>query len=401
MRIAFFGHFGTQNTGNESTLLAILSRLRVTFPDSDFCCVCSEPDVVVETYGIDAVPISGRGARLWDRRLPIGRRVATTLAATIEELVDYVRTFRRLRGTTMMIIPGTGLLTDAYGLFEWGPYNLFKWTLLAKARRSRVLFVSVGAGPLYGLPGRMLVRSTLSLADYRSYRDASSAAYLESIGFNADGDPIYPDLAFSLPEPAPWAPKSGATRRRVVGLGLMLYDGKLDAEAPVRDTYDDYLVALAVLVEWLLTRDYDVRLLLGDRDTPVIDQLRSLLRSRSGTYEEDRVIDEPIASVPQVLAQIGTCDVVVATRFHNVLLALLLNRPVVAISFHHKCASLMDQMGLSEYCQDIRSLSAERLIEQFEAVERDRETIKRAIRLHVEASRRALDEQYDRIFGGS
>jgi polysaccharide pyruvyl transferase WcaK-like protein len=247
----------------------------------------------------------------------------------------------------------------------------------------------------------MLVRSTLSLADYRSYRDASSAAYLESIGFNADGDPIYPDLAFSLPEPAPWAPKSGATRRRVVGLGLMLYDGKLDAEAPVRDTYDDYLVALAVLVEWLLTRDYDVRLLLGDRDTPVIDQLRSLLRSRSGTYEEDRVIDEPIASVPQVLAQIGTCDVVVATRFHNVLLALLLNRPVVAISFHHKCASLMDQMGLSEYCQDIRSLSAERLIEQFEAVERDRETIKRAIRLHVEASRRALDEQYDRIFGGS
>ena len=54
-----------------------------------------------------------------------------------------------------------------------------------------------------------------------------------------------------------------------------------------------------------------------------------------------------------------------ATRFHNVLLALLLNKPTIAISFHHKCTSLMSQMGLSEYCQDINRLDSGTLIAQF------------------------------------
>ena len=43
----------------------------------------------------------------------------------------------------MLIVPGTGLLTDAYGLGGWGPYSLFKWSLAAKLRGCRVLFVSV------------------------------------------------------------------------------------------------------------------------------------------------------------------------------------------------------------------------------------------------------------------
>ena len=67
---------------------------------------------------------------------------------------------------------------------------------------------------------------------------------------------------------------------------------------------------------------------------------------------------------------------VVATRFHNVLLALLLNKPVIAISFHHKCASLMKEMGLSEYCHDINHMNADRLIEQFQDVERNADKLK-------------------------
>jgi polysaccharide pyruvyl transferase WcaK-like protein len=89
-----------------------------------------------------------------------------------EELRQYVRAFRILDGTDMLIVPGTGLLTDAYGLSSWGPYNMFKWSLLAKVRGCRLLFVSVGAGPIDTALGRALVKSALSLADYRSYRDA-------------------------------------------------------------------------------------------------------------------------------------------------------------------------------------------------------------------------------------
>jgi polysaccharide pyruvyl transferase WcaK-like protein len=91
---------------------------------------------------------------------------------------------------------------------------------------------------------------------------------------------------------------------------------------------------------------------------------------------------------------------VVATRFHNVLLALLLNKPVISISFHHKCASLMSEMGLGEYCHDINHMNAGRLIEQFQDVERNAEKLKPVIRQKVEQSRKALDEQYSLIFKG-
>ena len=123
-----------------------------------------------------------------------------------------------------------------------------------------------------------------------------------------------------------------------------------------------------------------------------------MLKQRSVTYEEDRVIDEPVASVDDLLQQIASTDFVVATRFHNVLLSLLLNKPSIAISFHHKCSSLMSQMGLAQYCQDIHRLNAERLIEQFCDLEKNADTLKPQIKNKAEEFRRALDEQYERIF---
>ena len=66
----------------------------------------------------------------------------------IEEAREYVRAWRTLKGTDMFIIPGTGLLTDAFALAGWGPYGVFKWSLMAKLRRCRVIFLSVGAGPV-------------------------------------------------------------------------------------------------------------------------------------------------------------------------------------------------------------------------------------------------------------
>jgi polysaccharide pyruvyl transferase WcaK-like protein len=90
--------------------------------------------------------------------------------------------------------------------------------------------------------------------------------------------------------------------------------------------------------------------------------------------------------------------VVVATRFHNVLLSLLLKKPVIAISFHHKCSSLMREMTLSEYVHDIDAMDAEGLIAQFQKLEANRESVVQAIEHAVDGARVALDGQYDHLF---
>ena len=154
MKIALYGHFGTLNTGNEGTLLAAVSYLRGRSPDDEFTCICTDPVAVVKRLGIAAVPISSRQVRLWDRRADVARRLRMALAGAIEEVSQWVGAFRTLRGTDVFVVPGTGVLTDAYGLSGWGPYNLWKWSLMAKMRGCRVRFLSVGAGPIYGRLGR-------------------------------------------------------------------------------------------------------------------------------------------------------------------------------------------------------------------------------------------------------
>jgi polysaccharide pyruvyl transferase WcaK-like protein len=175
--------------------------------------------------------------------------------------------------------------------------------------------------------------------------------------------------------------------------------GKYSYEKPTGPIYAAYLETLAEFVRWLLAREYDVRLLIGDViDDHVTQEFLSLLRSQSVSFDETRIAYEPATSVERFLRQLAATDLVVATRFHTVLLALLLNKPAISISFHHKCASLMSQMGLSEYCQDINDLKVERLIEQFCHLERNAGNLMPLIRQKAEECRRALDDQYNIIF---
>ena len=399
LRIAFYGNFGSVNSGNESTLLAILSSLRSLLSEPEFCCICSNPEVVTARDGIEAAPITTRETRIWDREVPIARRVLMAFVGIGAELGQYWRAFWKLRGTDMLIVPGTGLVNDAFGIHRWGPYSMFKWVLMAKLRRTRVLFVSVGAGPVDRPVGRLLVRATLSMADYRSYRDEASRECVGTIGVRTTGDPVYPDLVFGLPDALlRRAPARSEGTRRVVGLGLKVYEGKYSAGDPRPGMYDAYLQALAEFAAWLLEHDYDIRLLLGDADTFVIEDFRAVLRARLGMYDETRVIEQPITTVHDVLAELAATDVVVATRFHNVLLALLLNKPVIAISFHHKCSSLMRQMRLSAYCHEMDSMNADRLITQFRTLEQNLDAVRHTIGQGVDEARAELDRQYELLF---
>lgn len=378
----------------------MLHHVRRHQPDAEVTCICTDPAAVTKLYGISAVSMNGMEAKaLWLRGNPVLSLFRQALVALPNELYRCFEALRVLKRVDVLIVPGTGLLTDVCGLRSWGPYNMFKWSIAAKVCGCKLLFVSVGAGPLHSRLGRWLVKSALALADFRSYRDTATKEYLHTIGFPAADDKVYPDLAFSLPEGV--IPSDGVPigRRPTVGLGLMLYAGRLSVERPSEEIAAAYLESLVVFVKWLLDHGYDIRLLIGDIcDTPVTREFRALLKERLGTCDADRIIDEPVQSVENLLSQLNATDVVVATRFHNVLLASILNKPVISISFHQKCDSLMSSIGLSDYCQDIKQLESDKLIEQFIAVQKNAENLKSLIKRKTEEFRMALDEQYEVIF---
>ena len=362
-------------------------------------CISDGPEAAIRTHKIHAIPVAERFVKFWFPQNPLIRAARRIFIGIPSELYQWVKGLVSLRRTDMLIVPGTGLLTDAYGLFGWGPYGMFKWSLLAKACRCKLVFVSVGAGPIYGALGRWFVKSALSLADFRSYRDNSSKQYLKSIGFHSDNDRVCPDLAFSLSEPA--IPRQGTKKngRSVVGIGVMSYTGMYSISTPNNKTYLAYLETLVSIVRWLFAHEYDIRLLIGDlADKGATQEFKALLRTRLTAWDENRVIDDPVFSVQDLLSQIAATDIIVATRFHNVLLALLCNKPVVSISFHHKCESLMSAMGLSAYCLDINTLKADNLIEKFSELQKSAGELKPLICERVRMFRNTLDEQYRLVF---
>src|SRR6516165_5299479 len=190
--VCFFGHFGSPNFGNEITLQTILHHLRRRLPEASVTCVCTGPEALRATQNIASVPISPNFVKRWTLRTRLARLFRRNFIEVPSEPWRWLDAFKKLNATNMLIVPGTGLLTDAYGLSGPGPYNLFKWTLIAKLRGCEVLFVSVGAGPIYSKLGRYFVKTALSMADFRSYRDNASMACLNGIGFATNSDRVYP-----------------------------------------------------------------------------------------------------------------------------------------------------------------------------------------------------------------
>jgi polysaccharide pyruvyl transferase WcaK-like protein len=84
----------------------------------------------------------------------------------------------------------------------------------------------------------------------------------------------------------------------------------------------------------------------------------------------------------------------VASRFHNVLCTLMLERPVISLGYHAKNEVLMAGMGLASYCQHIEEFTFDRLVEQFERYKADFDEAVQRIHQKNEHYRELLDEQY-------
>jgi polysaccharide pyruvyl transferase WcaK-like protein len=396
--IALFGAFGAGNLGNECTLQALLHNIRRYVPGAEVRCICPGPDQVRADYGIPAGPIEDVPLSYLPN--PVLRILRKVFVRIPLELFRWMKTLAVLWDVDVLIMTGTGMLSD-FGIRPFGlHYQILKWTLLAKLCRCKVVFLSVGAGPLRQPLSQRIVKTALSLADYRSYRDTFSKDYLESIGFNVERDSVFPDLAFSFPAAMLPQISRNENSRPVVGVGLMTYFNRTGGAREDDSIYVEYIAKMGRFVSWLLGKKYTVRLLIGDvaHDQPATQAMKAYLEKSNIRYEDGAMIDEPAASVGEVLAQLAACDFVVASRFHNILLALMLAKPVLAISYHEKNDALMASAGLAEFIQNIERIDIQGMIRQFEALEEGAGRIQSQLQRDATACRDALDNQYNAIF---
>jgi len=422
-RIALFGNFGTGNLGNDATLRAMVENLRRIVPAADIVCVCPARGRTV-LGEIEAIPMRAP-IRFWKQRRdgsPQPRETGLTeesapaqhwLASAVSSIRDWLRVclwpftetyrwfrgIRALAGRDLLIMTGTGMLGD-YAITPLGlHYDIFRWTLIARLCRCKVLFVGVGSGPIRHPLSRYFVRVVLALADYRSYRDDTSRLCLDAIGGRVANDLVCPDLAFSLPVTHASVTERVTSPQMVIGVGLLNYHDRRGRSVMDDSAYRNYIAHLASFVGRLCDGKFRVRLLIGDVvwDQRVIRDLRDQLAQRAIKYRENLISDSSACSISDLLEHISSVDIVVSSRYHNVVLALLLGKPAIAISYHEKFKPLMESVAMGGYCQDIEQIDVETLIGKILTIRDNRRLLCGRIVEEVDRMRLALEEQYVHI----
>ena len=115
--MAFFGHFNSTNFGNEITLQAILYNLWRFQPDAEVLCISTGPEAATATHHVKAIPIAKKFVDRWRPRNPLSRLLRRVCIALPNEAYRWVHGLINLWRVDVVVVPGTGLLTDAYGLF--------------------------------------------------------------------------------------------------------------------------------------------------------------------------------------------------------------------------------------------------------------------------------------------
>lgn len=365
MRIGLFGLFGGGNSGNDASLESMIAFLRRVGLDSNVMCICSNPARIEQLYGVASkrmTPVYDEGS--------VGAAINRLFLRIPYRLFGIWYAFREARKLDALIVPGTGFLDDFQDSpFGW-PFMVLKWCLAARLLGTKVLFVCIGAGPITGGLSRFFMKTAARLANYRSYRDVSSKQFLQSIGIDVANDDVYPDIVFSLPTVAP--PLSNEERRISVGVGVMSYYGWSKGDPNGEGIYRQYLEKLSTFVTWLLDNGYRVRLLSGDEgDWAAIQDFVKILKS-SGRSDGDQLTAVRTYTLRELMDEIVQADLVVVSRYHNLISALKLGRPAVSLEYSVKNRAVMAEMHLDAYCQNIETFDIDSLKSLFTEAVRQR-----------------------------
>jgi polysaccharide pyruvyl transferase WcaK-like protein len=373
MEVGVFGIFSGANLGEQATLIAVAAnlhrldrRVRVrNFASGRFAKDYRAPTMTEGDYeSAVKVEIAQHlfqdtpeetphipGWRTALKRIPLAvtavrvlRHVHLALVSLVHELRWLWKSSREIRSIDLFLIAGSNQCFDFFG-GPWNyPYTLLKWSALAKLMGAKLAFVSVGAGPIRSPLSKRMLRWALLLADYRSFRDHVSRHAVSEFCERCANDPIVPDLAFGLPVDDFADPTGG---RVVVGINTMAIFDRRYWPASDGRRYALLVDKFAELIRWLQEADYDYFFFATNpRDVLVVRDIGKRLGSTRAEFADAEIFP---GSVEGLMQRIGRAHVVLALRFHGIVLSYALGKPTLALEYWGKTRDLAEDMKQSEY----------------------------------------------------
>jgi polysaccharide pyruvyl transferase WcaK-like protein len=361
-RVGIFGKVGAGNIGNDASMEAVLGYLSSHQPDAIVDAMCTGPETLRAKYGINAIPL------FWHNRFKPESGLTATALKVVGTGVDAIRTASWTRRHDVVIVPGAGVLEASLPMLPRGfPYAMFLLSVSGRLFRTKVALVSVGASTVNQPVTRWLFNSAARLAFYRSYREPGSREAMRKRGLDVSRDNVYPDLAFALP-----VLPAVAVDEQTVAVGVMAYYGTNDERKQADEIYARYVDGMKQFVRWLVDNGRKVVLVVGDTngsDGGVVQEILADVLASRPDLDPSAVVAAAVSSYADIMRALLPVSSVVAIRYHNVLCALQLSKPTIAISYSPKHDVAMAEMGLPEFCMAVNALDVSELIKLFTDLE--------------------------------
>jgi polysaccharide pyruvyl transferase WcaK-like protein len=243
---------------------------------------------------------------------------------------------------------------------------------------------------------RFLVARSLGAAHYVSFRDIESQLLAQEVGFHGIST-VYPDSAYALQWDAS-AASAPVRDRPVVGLAPMPFPfcDPREYASGHQEVYEEYLRKFAAFAAYL-AREHRLEMFGSDAgaDASAIEDLRQILKNNHGI---DVPPCGPAHTVDELLSRMSAMDYVVTCRFHGVVLAHILNKPIIGIAHHPKVSHLMQALGMGKYCADIRTFDPSHLCMAFAELASNDSKIRQRMAISLEQYRSDVARQFDRLF---
>ncbi|GAA4397010.1 polysaccharide pyruvyl transferase family protein [Fodinibacter luteus] len=369
LRVGLYGFFGMGNLGNEGSLAAVVAHLRAAHPDVQVVCFGADAAQVEREHGVPGRQLMAFRARPGDRRL------VTRARKVLGRLWDVPRTVRMVGQVDVLVVPGTGVLESRLMSTPWGlPYWMAIAFTACHLRGRPSALVSVGAEPATRAATRLLMRQAVRSATHVTYRDTASAQAARGMGAAGRPGTVAPDVAFALPDPVGVAVRPGH-----VVVGVMSYSGAADDPGRGPEVAEAYRARMTEVVTRLLDGGHTVTFLVGDRaDLGLAETLEHRVREARPLLG-DSLTTSHARDLAGLMTEMAAAEVVVATRFHNIICALKARRPVVSLGYAGKNADLLERFGLEGFDQPVDAFDVERVLADVDRLLATQDAVTRVI----------------------
>lgn len=411
--------FSWENKGDAALLFALARSLETEFGEVDLTFTSFTPEGDAPRYGyrflrmpLDPNSIFGGGVRtalrargrerlaVYAAMLHLGifllamrlwvalyRRRPGAVAILPRRVRDVVRAIER--ADVVVGMPGGYLLAPAFANVWW-LYHVATLALVKMLGKPLALY-PCSLGPFPGFH-RAIARRLLPACDLVMVRERISERLALKLGVAPERLRVVADSAFLFADDGRAAAELAPVRRRLAALPRPLvgisvrhhhFPGAADPEA----AYRDYLRSVARVVDRLVV-EHGVGAVFvpqvlgtGGGDVAAAREARSFLRHPESTI----LLNDDLS--PQALTALyGEFELMVGTRMHANILAMVAGTATAAIAYGHKTTGIMELLDLADYVVPIEEVET-RLDAMVAALWAEREAVRASLPGRIAAAR--------------